>query len=146
MRRPVKWHMTDEELKRSWKNAEDTVAQIGIIAELNNATKDEVIQKLRELGEDLPDLKTVRRGKALSEADLRKIWKLREEGIPYYKIARMLGGITAEQTLKKKHGQLREEYREALPLIKKALNAHLATGTCDEREAVTIITFIRRYL
>lgn len=144
MKQIDKWYMTDDEIRRSWRMARDPKEQIGIIAELNARSKDDVIQKLRELGEDVPELKSRKARYKITEADLRKIWKSRMEGLPYWKIARMLGGIVTETTIKNRYCIMKQEYQEALPTVKKALQTFVeAVPTAD---AVVIKSFIRRFL
>lgn len=74
-----KWYMTDDEIRRSWRQAADRKEQLKIIAELNARDKTDVIRKLTELGEELPeDMRTAKGRKAkykISDADERKIWK-----------------------------------------------------------------------
>lgn len=149
-----KWYMSDDEIRRSWRQAADLKEQVKIIAELNARSKEDVLIKLIELGEVVPEdvMKASKGRKAkykISEADERKIWQERQKGTPYWKIVRMLGGRATESGICYKYDKLRGDYIKALPTIKKTLQAvaeaaprHIISD--DDRE--TIRRFIRRYL
>lgn len=57
-------YMTDEEIRRDYREAKDRVKQIGILADMNATSKQEIREKLRELGE----IKT-ERGSQVAEGD-----------------------------------------------------------------------------
>lgn len=143
-----KWHMTDDEIRRSWRQAADRKEQLKIIAELNARDKADVIRKLTELGEELPeDMRAAKGRKAkykISDADERKIWKERSKGTPYWKIVRMLGGMVTESAIQIRYDKMRGDYLKALPAVKKALQATIEAVPEEDRE--TIRRFIRRYL
>lgn len=143
-----KWAMTDDEIRRSWRQAADKGEQVKIIAELNARSKEDVIKKLTELGEDVQKDLSARRGRKerydLTENDERKIWKERVKGTPYWKIARMLGGISTESAVQRRYDKMRGDYLKALPTVKKALQATIEAAPEEDRE--TIRRFIRRYL
>ena len=144
-RAAVKWHMTDDEIRRSWKRAEDRRAQIGILAELNNRSKDDVRAKLIELGEEVPEIRG--RGKCkLTADDDRKIWRYRNDGLPYYKIAAMLGGNLTDQAIKNRVDRMREMFRASLPTVKQALKEWEKAHPEESDETKTIKEFIRRFL
>ena len=138
-----KWHMTDEEIRRSWKRAEDRAAQIGIIAQLNNRTKDDVIKKLQELGEDVEVVGRKLRCKIDKEDD-RKIWRLRFDGMTYHKIVNFLTDRPTEETVRRRYESMRDEYKRALPTVKRTLQAFIEEIPEEDRE--TIRRFIWRYL
>ena len=143
-----KWYMTDDEIRRSWRQAADRKEQLKIIAELNARDKADVIRKLTELGEELPeDMRAAKGRKAkykISDADERKIWKERSKGTPYWKIVRMLGGLVTESAIQIRYDKMRGDYLKALPTVKKALQATIEAVPEEDRE--TIRRFIRRYL
>lgn len=143
-----KWYMTDDELRRSWRHAADHAKQIKIIAELNARSKKDVIKKLTELGEELPENMRAAKGRKvkykISDADERKIWKERSKGTPYWKIVRMLGGLVTESAIQNRYDKMRGDYLKALPTVKKALQTTIEAAPEEDRE--TIRRFIRRYL
>lgn len=143
-----KWYMTDDEIRRSWRQAADRREQAKIIAELNAREKADVIRKLIELGEEVPeDMRAAKGRKAkykISDADERKIWKERSKGTPYWKIVRMLGGLVTESAIQIRYDKMRGDYLKALPTVKKALQATIEAVPEEDRE--TIRRFIRRYL
>lgn len=144
-----KWAMTDDEIRRSWRRAADKGEQIKIIAELNARSKEDVLRKLIELGEAVPEdvMKASKGRKAkykISEADERKIWKERSKGTPYWKIVRMLGGLVTESAIQNRYDKMRGDYLKALPTVKKALQTTIEAAPEEDRE--TIRRFIRRYL
>lgn len=53
MSEAARWYMTDFELRRSWEHADDKREQLKILSQLNLRNKDEVVQKLREIGCDV---------------------------------------------------------------------------------------------
>lgn len=142
-----KWAMTDDEIRRSWRRAADKGEQIKIIAELNAREKEDVVKKLQALGEDVGEIKS-RTGRKphykITDDDERKIWKERMKGTPYYKIARMLGGLATESGIQARYDRMREDYQKALPTVKKALQTTIEAAPEEDRE--TIRRFIRRYL
>lgn len=142
-----KWYMTDDEIRRSWRRAADKGEQIKIIAELNARTKEDVVKKLQALGEDVGEIKS-RTGRKphykITDDDERKIWKERMKGTPYYKIARMLGGLVTESAIQNRYDKMRGDYLKALPTVKKALQTTIEAAPEEDRE--TIRRFIRRYL
>lgn len=149
-----KWYMSNDEIRRSWRQAADLKEQVKIIAELNARSKEDVLNKLIALGEAVPEdiMKASKGRKAkykISEADERKIWQERQKGTPYWKIVRMLGGSVTEGGICNKYDKLRGDYIKALPTVKRALQTvaeaaprHIISD--DDRE--TIRRFIRRYL
>ena len=144
-----KWYMSDDEIRRSWRQAADLKEQVKIIAELNARSKEDVLKKLIELGEAVPeDVMKAQRGRKakykISEADERKIWQERQKGTPYWKIVRMLGGSVSEGGICNKYDKLRGDYIKALPTVKRALQTVVETVPEADRE--TIRRFIRRYL
>lgn len=143
-----KWAMSDDEIRRSWRQAADLKEQVKIIAELNARSKEDVLNKLIKLGEEIPeDLEAQKGRKAkykISEADARKIWRERENGTPYWKIARMLGDMATESAIQIRYKHMKEDYNKALPTVKKALQATIEAAPEEDRE--TIRRFIRRYL
>lgn len=143
-----KWAMTDDEIRRSWRQAADKREQVKIIAELNARDKADVIRKLTELGEELPeDMRAAKGRKAkykISDADERKIWKERAKGTPYWKIVRMLGGLVTESAIQIRYDKMREDYLKALPTVKRTLQTVVEAVPEEDRE--TIRRFIRRYL
>ena len=143
-----KWYMTDDEIRRSWRQAADRKEQLKIIAELNARDKADVIRKLTELGEELPeDMRAAKGRKAkykISDADERKIWKERLKGTPYWKIVRMLGGLVTESAIQIRYDKMRGDYLKALPTVKRTLQTVVEAVPEEDRE--TIRRFIRRYL
>lgn len=143
-----KWYMTDDEIRRSWRQAADRKEQLKIIAELNARDKADVIRKLTELGEELPeDMRAAKGRKAkykISDADERKIWKERSKGTPYWKIVRMLGGLVTESAIQNRYDKMRGDYLKALPTVKRTLQTVVEAVPEEDRE--TIRRFIRRYL
>lgn len=143
-----KWYMTDDEIRRSWRQAADLKEQVKIIAELNARDKADVIRKLTELGEELPeDMRAAKGRKAkykISDADERKIWKERSKGTPYWKIVRMLGGLVTESAIQIRYDKMRGDYLKALPTVKRTLQTVVEAVPEEDRE--TIRRFIRRYL
>ena len=143
-----KWYMTDDEIRRSWRQAADRKEQLKIIAELNARDKADVIRKLTELGEELPkDMRAAKGRKAkykISDADERKIWKERSKGTPYWKIVRMLGGLVTESAIQIRYDKMRGDYLKALPTVKRTLQTVVEAVPEADRE--TIRRFIRRYL
>lgn len=142
-----KWYMTDDEIRRSWRKAADKAEQIKIIAELNARTKEDVMKKLVEIGEELPENMRTSGRKAkykISDADERKIWKERFKGTPYWKIARMLGGTASESAVQIRYEKMRGDYLKALPTVKKALNTFVEAIPTEDSEIVK--AFVRRYL
>lgn len=148
-----KWYMTDDEIRRSWRQAADKAEQVKIIAELNAQEKADVIEKLKEIGEHIPDELKASKGRRpkykINAADERKIWKERAHGTPYWKIARMLGGTASESCIQMRYEKMRGDYIAALPTIKKTLQAvaeaaprHIVSD--DDREIIK--AFIRRFL
>lgn len=143
-----KWYMTDDEIRRSWRQAADRKEQLKIIAELNARDKADVIRKLTELGEELPEDMRAAKGRKvkykISDADERKIWKERSKGTPYWKIVRMLGGLVTESAIQNRYDKMRGDYLKALPTVKRTLQTVVEAVPEEDRE--TIRRFIRRYL
>ena len=50
---PDRFFMTDQEILRSWRMAEDRKAQVGILAQLNACSKKRMLEKLESLDVDL---------------------------------------------------------------------------------------------
>lgn len=106
----ITWHYSDGEIRTLYRNAADKQAEIGIIAELCARTKEEVIEKLRSLGEDVntgkkkqrrgqtwnPNVwakilpETVERARRLAAAGLYKAQIARALGIGESRCERML--------------------------------------------------------
>lgn len=144
-----KWYMTDDELRRSWRHAADHAEQIKIIAELNARSKEDVLSKLIELGEAVPEdvMKASKGRKAkhkISEADERKIWQERQKGTPYWKIARMLGGIATETAIQTRYDRMKGDYIKAIPTVRKALQTFVEAIPTEDAEIIK--AFIRRFL
>lgn len=74
--------MTNEELAivREYKAAKQPLKQIGILAELNECSKEEIVRILREAGCDLPKQY---RPKAIKDAPVKQ----EKTELPIYKIA-----------------------------------------------------------
>lgn len=143
-----KWEMTDYEIRRSWRQAADKGEQIKIIAELNARSKDDVIAKLKEIGEEIPAEIAAAKGRKpkykLTASDERKIWRERAKGTPYWKIARMLGGMATESAIQTRYDRMKGDYIKALPTVKKALQTFVEAVPTDDAEIIR--TFIRRFL
>lgn len=140
-----RWHMTDDEIRRSWRCCRDELEQVGIIAELNCKTKDEVVDKLTELGID-PPKSLSRRGlpPKIDEPMRRKIWQLRQEGKTYQSIADLLEGKPREQTVINAYKQMVRERAEARPVLVKALQAYTQSDACTAEEREIIMKHIER--
>lgn len=140
-----RWHMTDDEIRRSWRCAKDPIEQIKILADLNCKTKQEVMTKLIELGID-PPKSLSRRGlpPKIDEPMRRKIWQLRQEGKTYQSIADLLEGKPREQTVINAYKQMVRERAEARPVLVKALQAYTQSNACTAEEREIIMKHIAR--
>lgn len=140
-----KWYMTDDEIRRSWRCAKDSIEQIKILADLNCKTKQEVMTKLIELGID-PPKNLSRRGllPKIDEPMRRKIWQLRQEGKTYQSIADLLEGKPREQTVINAYKQMVRERAEARPVLVKALQAYTQSDACTAEEREIIMKHIAR--
>lgn len=137
------WPMTDAEIKRSWRCAEDRKAQIRILGELNGKTRQEVILKLDELGIDLSDV-IDRKHVRFSEEEDRKIWQMRQNGDAFCKIAAALG-VKGYFRIMHRYDELMKEYQQAKPLIERALKRYANGDPRATAEEKTMIrTLIRR--
>ena len=141
----MKWVMTDNEIRRSWRCAQNQKEQIKVLAELNVRKKAEVLAKLIELGIELPE-KLNRKGlpPILTDADKRKIWKLRTDGHPYKTISNLIEGHPAVETVRTAYKQMVLEREEARPLLVKALQTFMKSEACTEKERKTIREQIAR--
>lgn len=88
--------MNVEEIKISFKQAKDKKAQIGILADLCDTTKDEILRILRDAGY------VDKNGKAVPSAfirdeDMPDIARMRKNGLPFTAIAKKYG--VSDQTV-----------------------------------------------
>lgn len=134
-----KWHMTDNEIRRSWRCAVNHQEQIAILAQLNCRTKTEVIQKLGDLGlmsetlqADEEKLTKKKKRKPFSAAEIRKIFSMYVDGITIKDIAAVIDA--KPETVKTTMATLRNERRKAWPVIDKAIKAYMLTPECTESD------------
>ena len=139
-----RWYMTDEEIRKNWKRAQDKRAQIGILAELNARPKEDVIEKLKELGEEIPEFRKAK--SKLTEHDDRIIWRMRTDGAVFSKISLALEGHPIENTIRMRFNVMRDEFRRAAPVIEKAIRRFIEEDRCSEDEKTLLNRILRRGL
>lgn len=136
-----KWHMTQEEFKRSWRCAADRKEQIKVLAELNCCTKKEIIDHLNEIGIAIDD-ELRKRSRFRIEED-RKIWRLRMSGAAFKKIASQIGRTTGE-TMRNRFGELAQMRADANELIERIICEYLQSDRCTTEEAAQLIELRKR--
>lgn len=140
-----KWHLTDSEITKLWRNAEDRHAEIKILAELNNKTRLQVVEKLRSLGMDVPET-LLKKRIYYTPAEDAKIWRLRRrDGLPYKQIARMVGKAKYA-VVQVRYEEMRKEYIASIPTLEKALQAYVDKLCTDPVEREQILLMMRRGL
>lgn len=90
----VKFVMTDEEIKSNFKNSINRNKQVGVLAELNDVTKNDMLDKLCQLNliTGIPDgKKPAARYARWSDEDINTIVRMHEQERPTEEIAEMLG-------------------------------------------------------
>ena len=137
-----KWYMSDEEIKSSYRTCKDARAQIGILAELNCKTKEEVKKKLAEIGVEIS--RTAARPSRFTETDRRKIYKMRhDENRAYSVIASIIGKATAE-SVRNEYLQMNREHIEARDLIERACRFYIKAKKTSESETRLLEDLIGR--
>ncbi len=135
---PARWYMTDFEIRRSWEHADDKREQLKILSQLNLRNKDEVIQKLRDIGCDVA-VKLNMSGKArhrFTDAEERYIWEKRfRQREAFATIAGRIPGVCTKAA-KDLYGIMWKDFTEALPLIRKAMREYAAKAPERERELI----------
>ena len=138
MSEAARWYMSDFEIRRSWEHADDKREQLKILSQLNLRNKDEVVQKLREIGCDVA-VKLNMSGKArhrFTEAEERYIWDRRfMQHEAFATIASRMPGVCT-QAAKNMHGIMWKDFTAALPVIRKAMREYAKRGTDQERELI----------
>lgn len=146
MKKHNKWYMTDDEIRRSWRCCKDQIEQIGILAELNCKTKDEVVDKLTELGIKVP-MRISGRGikTKMTESLRKKIWRMKQEGMSYTQIrAQLFETRLSVECIRSEYRQMIKEREEVRPILVKALREYMNGGACSETEAELIRRQIAR--
>lgn len=144
MSEAARWYMTDFEIRRSWEHADDKREQLKILSQLNLRNKDEVVQKLREIGCDVA-VKLNMSGKArhrFTDTEERYIWDRRfMKHEAFATIASRMPGVCT-QAAKNMYGIMWKEFTAALPLIRKAMREY--ASRCTEQERKQLEDILRR--
>lgn len=134
----ARWYMTDFEIRRSREHADDKREQLKILSQLNLRNKEEVVQKLREIGCEVA-AKLNMSGKArhrFTEAEERYIWDRRfMQREAFATIASRMPGVCT-QAAKNMYGIMWKDFTEARPLIRKAMREYAAKAPERERKLI----------
>lgn len=137
MKQAVELQMTPEEIVRSYREAKDKAAQVGILADLNLCPKEMICKILVEGGVDHRQLPRPRRKKppTHTEGERMKEEKKKEDAERRAAEAAEIGDVTKEalfyykETLEREAATLREEFeREMLVLNNRIAVAEKAIG------------------
>lgn len=142
MEAKTKWPMSDAEIRSSWSRCENKKKQVKILAELNAKTKQQVIDKLIQIGEMSananpnvkiePEKETEKRRERFTPAEIRRIFQMRADGFRVKEIAQHIDA--KELTVKKAIERLKQERRAAWPVIERALRWYAAQPECTAEE------------
>lgn len=103
----MKFSMSDSEIITSFNHAIDQKAQVQVLAELNGTTKDEMKQKLYELG-CIPEAPVLREKNIKTAFDENRARELFADGLSDLDIAERLGvSVTAFGTWRRANGMMR---------------------------------------
>lgn len=140
--RPRPWSMSDDEIKRSWRNCADATQQIKVLAQLNARSRAEVIEKLRSLGIETES--TLQRKTKFTPEDDAHIWKMRhDERRPLEHIRNAIGKSTT-QTIDTRYKEMLKERIKMRPVIEKAVRAYIKAGQTTQTEARILEAMIKR--
>lgn len=140
--RPGPWSMSDDEIKRSWRNCENAAVQIKVLAQLNARSRAEVIEKLRSLGIETES--TLQRKTKFTPEEDAHIWRMRhDEHRPMSHIRTAIGKSTT-QTIWTRYKEMLKEHIKMRPVIEKAVRAYIKAGKTTPDEAKTLEAMIKR--
>ena len=73
--------MKPSEILQSYENAQYKTKQIGVLAELNACSKDEITDILKEMGAELPKRKYRKKEEPAKEPERKKEWEVYKKGM-----------------------------------------------------------------